>query len=86
MAETAEVLNRVPGALNHADAFRAMLFDRAGVKLEDRVKDPRTCCELATQGHALTGHSNPHHALLQCACQVIDDFVLALKPTRDGSA
>jgi hypothetical protein len=86
MAEKAEVLSRVPGALNHADAFRAILLDRAGVKLEDRAKDRRTCCELATQVFALTGHSTPHHAILQSACQVIDDFVLALKPIRDGSA
>jgi hypothetical protein len=68
-------------AIVHAANFRSLLLDRAGVKGEAKATDRRTCCELVTQAYALQGHRQQHHALLQSACQVIDDFLLALTPS-----
>lgn len=63
-------------ALGHAAMFRTLLFEKNGVPVGERLADKRSCYELATHGLRL---DTRHNAILQSACQVIDDLVAALK-------
>jgi hypothetical protein len=66
-------------ALAHAQTFRTNLLIAAGAELDDK----RSCYELATHVHLLdTRHK--HQALLQSACQVIDDLLLAFSPPKEN--
>ena len=55
----------------------------ARVAEEDKPDDKRSLYELVTAAFRLTTHHDAKHAILQSACQVIDDFVLADKAERE---